>query len=188
MDVLLIGAGGHGRVVADALRAAGHRISAYADPRPSAWLDAVQLNDDQALATAAGHPVAVGLGGVRPEDLESRLAIVHRLVAARAGLAPVIHPAATVSADAVLGAGTVVMAGAVIQSGARLGMAVIVNTGAVVEHDAEIADGAHVAPRATVLGGAQVGACAMIGAGAVVLPGARVPAASLVPALTRYPT
>ena len=183
MRLLLVGAGGHARVVCDAMKAAGFDLAAYADPQPSAWLDAPHCaSDDAAAALPLEIGVALGLGGVSPARLRARLALlVHFLDAGRAAPS-IVHPRASVAGDAVVGRGVQVMCGAIVQAGAVLGDAVIVNTGAIVEHGSIVAEGSHVAPGAIVLGNVRIGGCAMIGAGAVVLPGTTVSDGTLVPA------
>jgi sugar O-acyltransferase (sialic acid O-acetyltransferase NeuD family) len=187
--VALVGAGGHAKVVADALQRLGIAIGFVVDGEAAAWIEARRLaSDDAALARLDPEttPVVLGLGGIEPAALDRRLKLATRYAAAGFALPAVIHPAAVVSAAARLADGAFVGPGAVVNAGARIGLAAIVNSAAIVEHDALIGDGAHVAPRAAVLGGAHVGVAAMIGAGAVVLPGAGVPDRALVPALSLH--
>jgi UDP-perosamine 4-acetyltransferase len=176
------GAGGHGRVVADVIRAAGHVVVGYVD-RDAGKLGAVvepggaavlcgEEELMQGLATGAGLPegaTALALG-VGANTL--RWACV-RLVPP-AWLPPVVHPAAMVSPSARLGEGTVVFPGAIVNAAACVGRGVIVNSGAIVEHDCTVGDGAHVAPGAVLTGNVTVGRTALIGARAVVLPGVAV--------------
>ncbi len=186
--MLLIGAGGHAKVLCDALWAAGRTISAYVDRRPAPWLEAKQIeNDEMVLAFEAGDTFAIGFAGVAPEALETRYELFEKY--RRKGLVapPVVDPRAIVSPLSEILAGAQILAGAVVNSHARIGAAAIVNTRAVIEHDAKIGRGAHIAPGAIVLGGAEVGDFCMIGSGAVVLPANRVPDRTLVPAASRYP-
>lgn len=165
----ILGAGGHGRVVADAAEAAGWTVPGLFDdqspPGDHPW---PILGDSDALfarlAEFDGVVAAVGDNGLR---LERTL----KLAARGAVLASVVHPMAWVSPRARLGGGTVVLAGAMVGTGARLGRAVIVNTGASVDHDAVLGDGAHLAPGARLAGGVTVGDRAWIGLGAVVREG-----------------
>ena len=187
-EVILVGAGGHARGVVAVLQSTGHGVSAYVDPHPAPWLSATHYADEDALlAAGATGAFALGIGGVTPDALEMRLGLFERLRSA--GLEPVsvIHPAATVSADARIEPGAMVLAGAVVQPDAVVGAAAIVNTGAILEHDTVIEEGSHLAPGAIVLGGCRIGRCAMIGAGAVVLPRSTVPAGTTVAAATRFP-
>ncbi|MEK9662426.1 MAG: transferase [Alphaproteobacteria bacterium] len=186
MNLLLVGAGGHARPVAEAAHNNGHTVVACAAKDRPDWLDVPVFGDDDPLPdTIPGF--AMGLGGVDSEGLQRRLDLFRRYVARSLSPVALLHSRAFAAADVDIADGVTVLAGALVNAGASLGEAAIVNTGAVVEHDAIVEAGAHVAPGAIVLGAAQIGSCAMIGAGAVVLPGASVPAATLVPALTRYP-
>ena len=182
--VLLIGAGGHAKAVAEAADAVLGGIAAYVDGRSAPWLASRRIDSDEA-ALEEDFPIVMGMGAVTCDALARRLAVFERY-AARHSAPPLVHPEGKVSRSAALGAGAIVLAGAVVQPGAVIGRAAIVNTRAVVEHDCKIGDGVHVAPGAVVLGGVAIGRCAMIGAGAVVLPGAQVPENALVPALTRF--
>lgn len=183
-DIFLIwGAGGHGKVVADVLRALGHVIRGYVDAdsakvgrtaEPGGASVIVSESDfvaggehDRPLMPELVTAVALGIG-----DNAARLRAARRLPAEL--LPALAHPSAVVSPSATLGVGTVVFPKAVVNASARLGCATIVNTSAVVEHDCAIGDGAHIAPGALMLGGSSAGDLAWIGAGSVVLPGIRV--------------
>lgn len=184
VKLVLVGAGGHARPVAEAAELSGYRIVAYAAPDDSAWCPAPRIDDDAAWPDEA-EGCLIGLGGIDGPSLARRSALARRH-AARGPAPAVCHPAAQVSGQASMDDGAVALAGAIVNGGARVGAFAIINTGAIVEHDTMIEEGAHVAPGAIVLGGAHVGAGAMIGAGAVVLPGVAVPEGALVPALSRF--
>lgn len=173
---VVIGAGGHARVVIDALRSEGAAtpVALVAPVAPPGGLvDGVPWRgDDGALsALAAEGTVAfcLGVGGTGDNSSRTRLFDL----AISAGLRPltIVHPAAHIGASAVLGMGTFVAAGATIGPAVRIGRNVIVNTAAVVDHDCELADHVHVATGACLAGGIKVGASAHIGAGAVVKEG-----------------
>lgn len=187
MSLLLVGAGGHARAVAEALAAGKTPVDTYVDPRPSDWLHARHLVSDNEVEALPADGFVLGLGGMTPDELARRHALYRRY--RDLGWAPrtVLHPAAFVSAHAELGEGCIVLARAVVQPAATLDEVVIVNTGAIVEHDSSVGAGTHVAPGAIVLGACTVGAACMIGAGALVLPGAEVPDGTLVPAGSRWP-
>ncbi len=173
--VLILGAGGQGRVVADLVRACGDEVAGFVD------LDGVgrvvEPGGARVLLTqesffgllargsfveGATHAiVAIGRGDIRLSAHE-RLPLGRRLE-------PLVHPTAWVSPSAELGAGTVVLPRAVVHTSATLGACVIVNSGAVVEHDCVLGDGAHVAPGATLCGTVVVGERAWVGAGSVVI-------------------
>lgn len=162
MKYYVYGAGGHGCVVADAVEASGGVVLGFlddtADPRAQRlyWCIIRPREVDESAPRVHG----IGANGVR-----------RRLQEASPIFGNVVHPAASVSRYAVIGAGTVVLAGAVINAGAHIGKGCIVNTSAVVEHDVVLGDYSHVAPRSVLLGGVHIGVGVFVGAGAVVLPG-----------------
>lgn len=179
--LIVWGAGGHGRVVADAARAAGWHVLGFAD-RDEALVGQARAGEPPVLLSEAQLQADLARGSGLPDGLRAIALGVGGNEARRRGLAwiperylePVIHPRAVVSPTASIGRGTVILGGAVVNPGARIGAGVIVNTAAVIEHDVEIEDAAHVSPGAILTGGVRVGAGAWIGAGAIVIPGRRV--------------
>lgn len=184
--VVGLGAGGHARVLLEALRAQGG-IAVIglldADPRlVGGRLDGTPiLGDDRLLARLCRRGVTgffVGLGGTADNRPRQRLFALAR----RHGLRPmsVLHPSAVISPSARLGCGAVVLATAVVNAAARLGDHVLVGSGAIIEHDVRVGAHAHVATGARVCGAARVGAGAHVGAGAVVREGVRIGRAAVV--------
>lgn len=186
---LVWGAGGHGKVVADIIRALGHEVVGYVDRDASrvgataepggarVLLAEADFLPETALdrPTMTGDATAVALGiGANAARLDAARRISDELLPA------LVHPSATVSEWAVVGRGTIVFPRAVINAAAVVGRAAIVNTAAVVEHDCVVGDGAHVSPGAILLGGVRVGEGSWIGAGAVVLPGTCVASRAVV--------
>jgi UDP-perosamine 4-acetyltransferase len=182
--VILIGGGGHGRVLLDALLALGADVLGIADPAlptdvPGPRGLPVLGGDDAALAQAADAVMLVnGVGSTR--STAARTALYERFVAAGYRFATVVHPAAVIAGDVALGDGAQVMAGAVLQTGARLGANCIVNTRASVDHDCDIGAGAHIAPGVTLSGGVRIGPGSHIGTGAVVIQQVRIGAGALI--------
>ncbi|OJI91946.1 sugar O-acyltransferase (sialic acid O-acetyltransferase NeuD family) [Planktotalea frisia] len=157
----IIGAGGHGRVLADIAEGMGYTDIAFLDAnypdfaRSGVW-DVIGTPSDIESDT----DYALGIG-----DNQARIGLLESLPA---DLATLIHPSATVSPHAEIGKGSVICAGAVVGAFAKLGTGCIVNTGASVDHDCVLADGAHISPGAHLGGGVFVGARTWIGIGAVV--------------------
>jgi UDP-perosamine 4-acetyltransferase len=177
--LLIVGAGGHGRVVAEAAQLGGVRIAGFIDNeanRLPSELDGIQvLGDDSLLPTLDSSTYLFTVGVGMPHISDLRATIFLKML--NLGFAPqsIFHPSAVISPSADVRAGAQIMAHAVVQAGAIIGQGVIVNTGAVIEHDCNIDEFCHVAPSAVVLGGASVGASSLIGANATVLPGSKVP-------------
>jgi UDP-perosamine 4-acetyltransferase len=178
--LVLIGAGGHAKVVIEALRAAGMPIAGMVAPDAAGAeaLGLALLGDDDALPRlrAGGITRAVlALGNNR-----RRGALAAALRQMGFTLPVVVHPTAWVSPSAVLGEGTVVLQMAAISAQAVAGPAVIVNSGAIVEHDNRLGAAAHIAPGCTLAGSVTVGPRALVGAGSAVRPGITIGADAVV--------
>ncbi len=174
MKIAILGAGGHGKVVADAaITIHGNSVVGFLDDDASLTgreflglpvLGAISLW--QELAIDAVVP-AIG-------ENRARRAVVLRETARNAPMATVVHPAAIVSHRVTLGIGTTVLAGAVINADALIGENVIINTGAIVEHDCAIDSHVHIAPSSCLAGAVQVGEGSFLGIGCRVLPGVKI--------------
>lgn len=173
-SVLVVGAGGHGRVVASVAAAAGRRVLGFLDDDPT--LTGRQIDgfpvigtseDAERIVAAASDPVeaVVGIG-----DNRLRRSIAQRL---RVPWATLIHPFSWVHSSAQLGPGTVVCAGTIVQPGAHVGAHVILNTSTGVEHDCVIGDYAHLAV-SHVAGAVVIEEGAFLGVGTKVIPQLRV--------------
>jgi len=166
--LLIVGAGGHAKVVVDAARACEHDVvailGAQSDP---AEVLGYPVSSDASAGRPDGFVVAVGDNATR-----SRLFSEHQSL----GRTPltVIHPAATIAPSAEIGGGTFIAAGVIVNPGARIGRNVILNTGCVIDHDVVVGDHAHVAPNAALCGAARVGEGTLVGVGASIVPGASV--------------
>lgn len=182
--VILIGGGGHGRVLLDALLLCGTEVLGIADPAlpteaPGPRGLPVLGGDDAVLRHAADAVLLVnGIGSTG--STAARTALYERFVAAGYRFATVVHPAAVVAEDVVLGDGAQVMAGAVLQTGARIGANCIVNTRASVDHDCDIDAGTHIAPGVTLSGAVRIGPGSHVGTGAVVIQQVRIGAGALI--------
>jgi len=172
MQLVIIGAGGHGKVVLDIVRAAGLH-------EPVAFLDA----DPAMAATEVGGVPVIGATNLLPKlrqqkvrhaivaigDNRARLQYAGLLRGQGFELVNAVHPAAFVSPTARLGSNVVIAPLAAVITDARVGDSAIVNTSAVVDHECEVAEGAHVGPGAKLAGRVRVEAGAFVGIGATVI-------------------
>lgn len=177
-ELLLIGAGGHARVVADAAALSQTWLSISATDRnpqrcsgellPGVTLRglAAALAAADAIDGACRLHIAIGDNAARQRETLACCAAHPHIP-----LTAVVHPRACVSSHADVALGCFVAAFALVGPGAQLGEGVIVNHGAVVDHDVQVGAFSHIAPNATLGGGARIGQRVLVGAGAVVLPG-----------------
>ncbi len=170
----ILGASGHGKVVADiAIQTGWQELVFYDDAWPEKrHLERWEIRGTlpmllHDLADYDGVFVAIGHNTIRDVKLEA-------LMRHGATIVSLVHPRAIVSPMARLGAGSVVMPGAVINAFAELGRGVIVNSAATVDHDCRLGDCVHVAPGANIAGDVEVGRLSWIGAGAVVRQGVAI--------------
>jgi UDP-perosamine 4-acetyltransferase len=186
--IVLIGGGGHARVVISILRKLDrHRILGYTDLKSNGTLSGFPyLGSDSDLAALVDAPeklnavLAVGQLGLG----KHRYDLWTRLQFPSLSFPLISSPDAIVNEPVSGGEAAVVMDGAVIGSGATIGMGAIVNTNSTVEHDVVLEDWVHVAPGATICGGVTVGRFSMIGAGATVIEGIKIAANCIVGAGT----
>ncbi len=176
--LVILGAGGHGRVVADAaLSQEPQRAVVATDRNPARCagqlLPGVALQALEAALAGADALVHVAIGDNTARQRESEALGVRRL-------ATIIHPHASVSPHAQIAQGCFIAAQAVVAPGARLGQGVIVNHGAVVDHDGQIGEYCHIAPGATLGGGVTLGAGVLAGSGSRILPGLSVCAGAVI--------
>ena len=164
-QVIIIGASGHGKVVADTILQSGDQVRGFLDDNPELGESFIGFPVLGTVDQFVDYPDAkfvVAIGNVKiREKIVEKLAGVSWYTA--------IHPRAAISSlDTSIGEGTVVMADAVINAGAKIGKHCIINTGAVVEHDNRIEDFAHISVGAKLAGTVHVGKGTWIGIGATV--------------------
>ena len=162
-NLVIIGAGGHGRVCAEIAALAGYRKIVFLDDCPNGNSAVVGTTEDL-TPFLTEYDFFVGLG-----SNTLRKAFFERIKALGGTIATLVHPNSTVSKTAVIGEGSVVMAGAVINPGAQTGRGVIVNTCSLADHDCKLKDFCHVAVGAHLAGTVEVGETSFIGAGAAVI-------------------
>ncbi|PSJ81258.1 acetyltransferase [Neisseria iguanae] len=161
--LIIIGASGHGKVVADIADKNGYEEIYF-------------LDDNDSQKDCAGFPVIGKLAEIsKYEDCDFVVAIGNSKIRKKItekiqgyNIVSLIHPNAIISRRVSIGRGTVVMAGAVINSDTKIGESCIVNTGATVDHDCSISDYCHISVGTHIAGTVSIGLGTWIGAGAVV--------------------
>ncbi len=175
--LLVVGAGGHGRSVAEAAELSGQfQVVGFLDDSLPVGETVLGLPVLGPVASMAQHRAAANQAIVAIGDNAVREKLMQQLAAAGFEWATVVHPRAIVSPSAVLGAGSAVMAGAIVGTEARLGVGAIVNCGAVVDHHATVEDFGHLGVNASMAGGTVLGRGAWMQAGAALGYGMKVPA------------
>ena len=167
--VIIIGAGGHAKVIADIVIKNGDRLIGFLDDKKIndtvlgySVLGKIDLSEEYKQTTA----FIIGIGDNRTRRKLAESLDLNWYTA--------IHPSAQVGIDVKIGKGTTIMANAVINTGVRIGNGVIINTAVIVEHDSIIEDFAHISPGAVLCGGVSIGTCTHIGGGAVVRNNVRI--------------
>lgn len=163
----ILGASGHGKVVADvAIQLGWKEIFFFDDAWPALKFNGIWPvhGDSSSLFSAAdfdGIVVAIGDNCIRlKKSLQPEITNKLKVL---------IHPSAYVASNVIIEKGSVIFAGAVIQPETKIGISCIINTGATVDHDCFIKDSVHIAPGTNIAGGVSVGSCAWIGIGSTII-------------------
>ena len=161
--LVIIGAGGHGKVIADIALKNGYTNICFVDdntigevlgfPIIGKTTDLLKLND-----RTTDFVIAIGNNKVRQKIAE----------AYAVNWVTLVHPSAQIAIDVTIAKGTVVMAGAIINPSATIGEHCIINTGAIIEHDNVIENYVHISPNVALGGTVFVGELTHIGIGATV--------------------
>ena len=177
MNIVIVGAGGHGRVVLETIRLSGLQTPVgFLDADPSRAgaqvmglpiLGQINLLDKLKKRNIQGAIVAIG-------DNRVRLSYAQMVSEAGLELINAIHPAATVSPSAQLGQNVQMMPGAVVGTEATIADSAIINTCAVVDHECKLGRAVHVAPGALLAGRVELGEGCFVGMGARILPCLRI--------------
>lgn len=164
--LIIIGAGGHGKCVADVAKALGYKDISFLDDNACGNVMDIKvagkLSDANKFISNSDFFVAIGSNGVRCE-------ITKKLVKAGANIVTLIHPSAIIGSCVEFGAGVVVMPGVVINNSTKVGDGVIVNTSASIDHDCVVGDYSHVSVGARVAGTVKIGKQVFLGVNCAVI-------------------
>lgn len=168
--VILLGLGGHAKVLIDIMELGNYDIKGYAAPsEQDNPYDIPYLGDDCSVNQFDVKEVMLvnTLGSISETRFRKELYLSFK--SKGFSFATLVHPNAYVSARATVSEGVQIMAGAVVQPFAVIGENSIINTNAVVEHDSVVNSNCHIAPGVTISGGVKIGSCTHIGTGASVI-------------------
>ncbi|MDF3917322.1 acetyltransferase [Salinicola salarius] len=176
LPIILLGAGGHAKVVLDLIHALNRQILGICDPGlatqgAKVWRGLSVLGNDEVIERYAPSHVelANGTGSLPGSHLRRRLHVQFTRRGYR--FATLVHPSAILGSGVELGRGVQIMAGAIVQADTRIGDNAILNTGARIDHDGDIGRHVHVAPGAVISGDVKIGKACHIGAGATLRQG-----------------
>jgi UDP-perosamine 4-acetyltransferase len=184
IPVLVLGAGGHAKVLVEALLAGAAVIAGVVDANPE--LNGMQLlgvpvlGGDELVETFPPSEILLvnGIGSVGLPF--RRRELFERFKNRGYRFATVVHPSAIIASDVELEEGAQIMAGAVIQPGSRIGSNAVINTRASVDHDCTIGEHTHIAPGVTLSGAVSVGGVCHVGTGATVIQGITIGSQSVI--------
>lgn len=169
--VIIIGAGGHGKVILDILSFDDKiEVIGFIDDNPllkGNLVNGIRVigSFDEVIENIPAKAVVVAIG-----DNKIRTNFFEKCKEKSLETINAIHPSAVISKNVKIGEGAVIMAGVIINSGAYIGNNVCVNTQASIDHDCYLDDNCHIWPGAVLTGTVKVGKLSYIGSGAIVLP------------------
>jgi len=183
--VILLGAGGHAKVLLNVLRLEQRNVFGLVTPdleKGSKHLGLKVLGDDEELKQYNPSEIDLvnGIGSLPFQKL--RWDLSDKVRSWGFSLSIVIHPSAVVSNDVLLDEGVQIMAGSVIQPGCSIGCDTIINTGSMIDHDCVICESTHIAPGCILSGGVSIGRLAHIGTGTRIIQNIKIGDRSVVAA------
>jgi len=177
--LLILGAGGHGRAVADLAAEAGWTVAGFTDRGSRAQ---VLGTDREVAALARAGTIDAGVVGVGNSAMQRRAELWALLRECDLPTPSLVHPRAIVSRSSRVGDGSVVFGGCVLGVGTEVGVNGVCYSGVIVEHDCRIGDHCYLSPGVVLSGDVTIERGAFLGAGAVVVPGVRIGAGAVVAA------
>lgn len=172
---IILGAGGHAKVLASAIKLMGGNVLGYLSPDKNVghkvFLNGTVLGGDDYINKFSSAEISLvnGIGHLPRQNLRKDIFV--KFKDQEYLFATVIHPNAYVAQECSICEGAQLMVGAVVQPGSCIGKNVILNTGAKIDHDVTIGHSTHIAPGATICGGVTIGDNCFIGSGATIIQG-----------------
>jgi sugar O-acyltransferase (sialic acid O-acetyltransferase NeuD family) len=183
LPVIIVGGGGHAKVLIEALKLQGIKIHGIADPahKTGETLSGIGfLGDDTVILEHSTQNILLVNGVGTIKVTQARRNIFESFKAKGYSFQQVIHPKTIIASDTVLGEGVQIMAGAIIQPGSQIGDNTIINTKASVDHDCKIGAHVHLAPGVTLSGNVTIGSGCHIGTSSIVVQGITIEADSFI--------
>jgi UDP-perosamine 4-acetyltransferase len=178
LPLIVLGAGGHARVLISVLKTLNMDILGITDLAPAKIGDMINgitvLGDDDNILHYSPDSIELvnGIGSISSTD--KRKTIYEKFKYHGYSFANIIHPSAIIMDNVQLGEGVQIIAGAIVQTASVIGDNTIINTGAIVDHDCIIGEHVHIAPGAVLSGGVHIGARSHIGTSATVIQGVKI--------------
>ncbi|MDQ0255336.1 acetyltransferase EpsM [Evansella vedderi] len=166
-NLVIIGMGGHSKVVTDVAKRQGYSIIGYVDDKPRPYEKGYLCTLNEFLDEKSFHDYDVFIAVGNNRD---RQQIVNDLTPFSLSYATLIDPSAVIGSKVRVNKGTLVMPGTVINANVQIGRHVIINTGSTVDHDCSVEDFVHLSPGVNLAGGVTVKKGAQLGIGSVVIP------------------
>lgn len=177
-QIIILGAGGHAKVLACVLVQNSENLLGFVSPDANigkkVFLNNLVIGDDEIIAGYSNDEILLVNGIGHMPGRELRRTIFEQNKASGFSFTSVIHSNSDIAQDCVVGEGAQIMSGSVLQPGVSIGINVIVNTGANIDHDTIIGNHCHIAPGVTVCGDVTIGDNCFIGAGATIIQGINV--------------
>lgn len=177
-DIVIVGAGGHARVVLDVIRqTGGFNVRGFIDTASRDGQNTMHeglpiFTGDAAVEELRSEGVEYAVIAIG--DNQARQTMAERLSKSDFTMATLVHPSAIIANGVAIGSGTVIFAGVIINPSTYIGDNVILNTAATIDHDCVIENCAHIAPGVHLAGHVRVGERALVGVGAAVKPNIRI--------------
>lgn len=188
LPVIMLGSGGHAKVLSDALRAIGVSISGMVDPyfteSNEFWqkIPVIGSDDDLLKIKSSGITLVNGVGCIPPNTTRKRLYALYKSKGFQ--FFSVVHPSAILGSGLKLGEGVQLMSGVIVQADTRIGNNSIINTRSSIDHDCMIGSDVHIAPGVVISGGVSIGNDVHIGPGAIIVQGISIGQGAIVGAGT----
>jgi len=186
LPVIVIGAGGHAKVLIDILLSLSIKVLGMTDPdpekSPSSILNIPVIGNEDIISKYATNEIrlVIGFGSIRVTSARERAYLFFK--GKGHTFANVIHPSSVIASEVHLGEGVQIMAGTVIQPGCNIGSNTIVNTCTSIDHDCKVGDHVHLAPGVTLSGNVIIGKRTHVGTGATVIQKIQIGRDSLIAA------